>query len=543
MTYAQRAFIWTELIMDKPLACKWSRRVAIAAFTLAVVQAPAFPGPEPAAVDFRYSPPEWQTAICLPDDPHKSLVDRNGELLDHYGQGGREFATRIGIECATNAVWQKQELLSPRIPIVRTVRSAPGLEIVEEAFAVPFPGQIYVPYETLQQSRIGFFGRNPLDWARSDLILVYLTNSGTQACTCQPRLVVDSTLPFAFQPKPRCALLNGQETVTSSLKIVCVAEATNSRRVIQLEPVNVPAGKSATFFVLYRGGPEAPMPRFWAEALACSQRAVKFWERAPLPFGRVQVPDPGIQALVDSSIRNIWQAREIKQGLPVFQVGPTCYRGLWIVDGAFLLESATMLGAGKECRSAITYTLSQQKPTGAFEVLSPRYFKENGIVLWTCTRHAMLTQDKAWLESVWPQLEKAAAYIKELRERSLEDATPLDDGINPPGEIDGGLSGQGTGFQRPEFSNVHWNLAGLRAFIQAAHWLGKSDCARRWQEEYNDLDATFRRAAKRDLCQDSHSDPQPDPARDTVQHSASRRRASLPALERRSIPPRGCGSR
>ena len=87
-------------------------------------------------VDFSFSPPEWQTAICLPDDPHKSLVDRSGELLYHYGQGGREFATRVGVEVAGGAVWQKQELLSPRVPIVRTLRAAEGLEIVEEAFAV-----------------------------------------------------------------------------------------------------------------------------------------------------------------------------------------------------------------------------------------------------------------------------------------------------------------------------------------------------------------------------------------------------------------------
>ena len=35
--------------------------------------------------------------------------------------------------------------------------------------------------------------------------------------------------------------------------------------------------------------------------------------------------------------------------------------------------------------------------SGAFEVLSPQYYKENGIVLWTSVRHAMLTQDKSWL--------------------------------------------------------------------------------------------------------------------------------------------------
>ena len=50
-----------------------------------------------------------------------------------------------------------------------------------------------------------------------------------------------------------------------------------------------------------------------------------------------------------------WQAREIKKGLPAFQVGPTCYRGLWIVDGAFLLEAATIVGPGSEARSGIAY--------------------------------------------------------------------------------------------------------------------------------------------------------------------------------------------
>src|SRR5512136_584742 len=112
----------------------------------------AAPGPDPDAatgtVDFRYAPPEWQTAICLPDDPHKSLVDRSGELLYHYGQGRREFATRVGIEVVGNAVWQKQELLSPRVPITRTFRTAEGLEIVEEAFAITDLRQATAPTTT-----------------------------------------------------------------------------------------------------------------------------------------------------------------------------------------------------------------------------------------------------------------------------------------------------------------------------------------------------------------------------------------------------------
>lgn len=636
--------LWDNVTRMNPLT-----RTLLASVTFVLAQVLPSPGattPGMGTVDFRYAPPEWQTAICLPDDPHKSLVDRTGELLYHYGQGGREFATRLGVEMATNAVWQKQELLSMRVPIVRTMRSADGLEILEEAFAItdlpqpraaasPSPlqrldaggmnrdwvkppaqvdpslrhiavhmggtiqfelavpagaarrvalalcegwwkepgkriqllrvegaepktvdtvadiganqaaafwfdardqngdGKIAIAVEAaapatdkntilnglwvfpadaqpnsdallagkLNAAALARMGAmKPGGPARNDLILVRVTNPGPQARTLQPRLIVDTTLDFAFQPDAQRVAVNDHETITSSLKMTGLADEKKARRVIQLEALTVPGGQRAEFFVLYSGGGAIVVePATMEQARACRERAIGYWEQAPLPLGRVQVPDAGIQALVDSSIRNIWQAREIKKGLPVFQVGPTCYRGLWIVDGSFLLEAAAMVGAGQEARSGIAYTLSQQKPNGAFEVLSPKFYKENGIVLWTCVRHAMLTQDKAWLESVWAKLEGAAGHILVLRQQSLEDATPLNDGLNPSGEIDGGLSGAGTGFKRQEFSNVHWNLLGLRAFIQAAHWLGKEDAAARWQKAYDDLYATFRKAAARDL--------------------------------------------
>ena len=57
--------------------------------------------------DFRHAPPKWQTAICLPDDPRKSLVDESGALLYHYGKGGNDFGTCVAVEVVPNAVWQK----------------------------------------------------------------------------------------------------------------------------------------------------------------------------------------------------------------------------------------------------------------------------------------------------------------------------------------------------------------------------------------------------------------------------------------------------
>ena len=138
-------------------------------------------------VDFRYAPPEWQAAICLPDDPQKSLVDNRGDLLYDFNQGGREFGTRIGVKLAENAVWQKQELLTPRAPIVKTCWTAKGpvnatqWEIVEQAFAVT-PGANAAALD---------------GHARYDVILVRVKNLDGRPQTLQPRLIVDTAFGAA----------------------------------------------------------------------------------------------------------------------------------------------------------------------------------------------------------------------------------------------------------------------------------------------------------------------------------------------------------
>jgi hypothetical protein len=334
------------------------------------------------------------------------------------------------------------------------------------------------------------------------LILVQVRNTGSKVRTVWPQMIVDTTLPFDFASDAQRVRINAWETLTASLTMTSFSNESGSRRVVALQQLNIPPNGDARFFVLYSGGGAVvTQPRTLKAALAARRRAIEYWTGAPLPFGRVEVPDPGVQALVDSSIRNIWQAREIKKGLPAFQVGPTCYRGLWIVDGAFLLEAAAMLGAGKEARSGVAYELTFQQPDGRIQVME-NYSKENGIVLWTCIRHAQLTQDKAWLASIWPRLERIADYIKILRLQTLTNASPRDDGLVPAGFPDGGIGGV-----IDEYTNPYWNLAGLHAFVQAAQWLGKGDTAAAWQKEYDDFLACFRRAARRDLKTDSLGHP------------------------------------
>jgi hypothetical protein len=424
-------------------------------------------------VDFRYAPPEWQTAICLPDDPHKTLVDRSGELLYHYNQGDREFATRVRVETVPGAVWQRQELHSPRIPIVRTFRTADGLDIREEAFAAT----------------------NPAGPTRNDLILVHVTNPDSA-----PRGFIRDwwwtpRCHSAFRQKRTGSVSTSERR--SPPRYAWPSSSRNGSYSAWSARVHERAGRrGATFFVLY--------------APAINRRRAQDREAGgglPEPCGEVlgegavalrprAVPDAGIQALVDSSIRNIWQARSRRACL-LFRSGLLAIAdsGLWMARSCSRRRPAW---CGPEARNGVAYELTHQQPDGRIEVMK-NYSKENGIVLWTCVRHAQLTQDKAWLESVWPRLERVANHIRTLRGQTLTNNSTLDDGLMPAGFPDGGIGGV-----IDEYTNPYWNLLGVRAFIEAAHWLERPEEVASRQPDYDDFMAAFRRAAQRDVKTDPH---------------------------------------
>jgi len=90
-------------------------------------------------IDFRYTPVWWQTSICLPDDWQKTLVGKEGTLLYDFGGRYSGFKTRVALGVAGGSQWVRQELVSPRVPIVRTLARTGAVEILQEAFAVAPP--------------------------------------------------------------------------------------------------------------------------------------------------------------------------------------------------------------------------------------------------------------------------------------------------------------------------------------------------------------------------------------------------------------------
>jgi hypothetical protein len=76
--------------------------------------------------------------------------------------------------------------------------------------------------------------------------------------------------------------------------------------------------------------------------------------------------------------------------------------------------------------------------------------------------------------------------------RSWADPAAPEAGLMPPGFPDGGIAGC-----IPEYTNVYWNLAGLKAAVEAARLIGAPELAE-WEAEFKDFLAAFQAAAKRD---------------------------------------------
>lgn len=214
----------------------------------------------------------------------------------------------------------------------------------------------------------------------------------------------------------------------------------------------------------------------------------------------IEVPDAGVQRMVDSCVRNIFQARDIRNGLPSFHVGPTIYRGLFLADGAFMLELATMLDRVDEARAGIAYLQGFEHPEGGFNVIDT-YYKENGMAAFAIIRHARLTDDREWLRSNWSTVQGCVRRIQSLRRQTPKGAP--NEGLLPAGAFcDGGVFNNGRPFG--DYSNSAWCLSGLKWAVDAADWIGEAAEAAEWRAEYDAFRETFRRAAQKDLREDAH---------------------------------------
>ncbi len=476
---------------------------AFAASPLPAVEAPQPPATPPAphskaephaasAIDFRYAPAQRQTAFCFPDDPYKSLVNQAGELLYGYDSAAsiNYFPLKIGF--ALNGMKAPevlgQQLESPAMPIVLTALEYPGISVLLTTFATNLTGE-----------------------GRVDNVIVEVTPHSSESVSIEPVITIDSLDKFDFEAKggfftvlhrkSRQTLLVGKvlgngsqgrgtgnmldgETDRSQKLVLHRGQASKANPYHAF--IRLPLANQDTRQIIV--GLSDPDDRY--------ESCCAFWNSWSATQSPVAISMPGRQGeFVQACARNIVQAREVRDGKLTFQVGPTCYRGLWVVDGNFLLEAARYLGHDKEALEGLRTTWSRQLPSGQVVASGGKeHWKDTAIAMFTLVRQCELSQDWSLLRGLSPQVAHAIAFLRSLQAEAIKQGSALGRyGLIAKGFPDGGIGGV-----REEFTNTLWVLAGLKAIAEAAEQQ-KIDSLSDARPFYNQLDAAFQKAAPNEM--------------------------------------------
>jgi hypothetical protein len=434
---------------------KIDRREFLATTALAAAPAAeqAAKASESGRVDFRYAPALGQTAFCFPDDHYKSLIGERGELrYGHPGQGKDihyfPLVAEFGLNGMVRAGMGRQWLEAPGTPIVHTRLD------YEEAFL-----------------ELTTFATSLPDEGRVDNVLLEVRPRTRERIHAVPRLTLATRREARVNTRDGVGIasLAGE---SAPVLLVCdrpLAAADWGRTVELSTPGGVAGGDQplTCFFRFPQEGQDAARIAGGVQQPArLLEWARDYWRGRKLFGDGVTWSAPGIYGeFLQACARNILQAREVRDGRLTFQVGPTVYRGLWVVDGNFILEAGRYLGLDAEVQQGLEATwVRQDAEGGIFAGGGKLHWKDTGIAMFTLVRKAELAQDWSYFRKMTPSLLRASGYLEGLRAKARGEGSANGRyGLLARGFGDGGLGGV-----RSEFTNTLWAVAGLQAMGDAA---------------------------------------------------------------------------
>ncbi|HEY6447631.1 MAG TPA: hypothetical protein VIY53_14310 [Acidobacteriaceae bacterium] len=459
-----------------------------------------------AVVDFRYAPADYQSTICFPDDPFKTLVGKWGDLRCDFPHDQfapiNQFGTIVEFTLSGMGrdTWAAQTMEAPGVPILHTrlERATATIEL------------------------IAFCTRRENE-GRVDNVLMEIRARDEDAMVT-PLVRIRSGEKFQWKPTP-----SGITSVTRGTGqnpwMVAIPQDNASRDVswlpeeggYRLTLEHGTASQTRPLRYLFRFPQSATPPGLDTSATADELLAeVRSWWTQWRAFSApVSWSIPGTQGeFLTACARNIQQAREVKNGRLVFEVGPTVYRGLWIVDGNFILEAARYLGFDEAADQGLLSEWNQQVSTGQIIASGGKeHWKDTAIAMFTLVRACELKQDWSLLRRLAPNVGHAIEFLIQLRDDARKDDSPNGRyGLLAPGFPDGGIGGVCY-----DFTNTLWTLAGLRAVATANQRLQIADLSRA-DGFYRELRTAFDAAARAEMVHDPrgftylpmlmHDDPQ-----------------------------------
>jgi hypothetical protein len=373
--------------------------------------------------------------------------------------------------------WQRLE--APGIPIVHTRLDRPEAFLHITTFATQLEGEGRVDNVILEIEP-----RTSHKLAAAPLVILKTKREAKLQSTAEGaivRLDNENAPPFLLSDRPFSSPGVGGVELTYGMKAAVISEGHLFRCFLRFPQ---------------EGQEVAKLKDGLAHPTQLLAEAREYWQNWK-PFGgkvSLALPGPHGEFLV-ACARNIQQAREVKAGKLTFQVGPTVYRGLWVVDGNFLLESARYLGYDAAAQEGLEATWQHQEDNGAVvAAVEHQHWKDTGIALFTLVRQAELGQDWSYFRSMQSQVARAVRFLVTVRNQARTDGSVNGRyGLLAPGFGDGGLGGT-----HSEFTNTVWALAGLKAVAEATERLGLPDTAGA-KQFYAELRSALLAAAQKEM--------------------------------------------
>lgn len=443
-------------------------------------------------IDFRYSPEVIQTCIGRVDDSHKTIVREDGSLCYDYVRGEFSDEQKNYAEAVTRdaTITQDNYLFTYRLKPTFTHTDT----LVEQH--QDFGDSARAVVTTVEE-----YEDTTFTWTS----FAYETDDGNRVDVV--RWWLEAGDEFGHAPTHVELELDGP--LDEGLPDVIETEGTTafwSDEGLQLPGLNhyefLEAGETregAFAFVLEGDLDPEVVTLEWADRAL--EETKEYWDGVDTFVNEFHIPDDDVMGMLEACGRNILQARELVGGdaefqmsVREYQVGPTEYRGLWIVDGHFILEAAEMMGHKEDAfNQGVLALLRRVKPNGAIQDIAG-HDKETGIALATFARQCELMDDDERLTELWPTMVDALEFLESERERAeaMGEEYPAQK-LFPPAFLDGGIHGP-----YPDYTTPLWVLVGLKYAYEEGRRLDLEGYER-FGELYDEVMDGFEACAQRDM--------------------------------------------
>jgi hypothetical protein len=240
------------------------------------------------------------------------------------------------------------------------------------------------------------------------------------------KVVVRTNLRLEWNDSNKQLTLNGKPWLTT------VPAATGMRAIEGGYELALPLSNRVVVAVMHGNNPR--IPTSIADADQAAEELAGVWEkqRERFPFP-IRVPDLDIQDVLEANWDNLHRMKDTVETWQQYHIGPSVYRGLWVVDATMLMQGAIVNGDTSGTRHMVEAVGRHQKANGHVEVMVPNVmYRETASYIQQIVMYAEYSGDDQWLLNRWDRVRLGLNYLRELRETTLVDPNAVYYGLSRP---------------------------------------------------------------------------------------------------------------